>query len=82
MGSFGTESLTSSLSGCTEAGRLHMNYTAALAAFEKARDRLLAGWNNSRQRMALASEHAEVERARSHYWNHVESHRCRPKEAQ
>jgi hypothetical protein len=82
MGSFGTESLTSSLSGCREASRLHRNYTTALAAFEKARDRLLAGWNNTRQRMALAHEHAEVERARCHYWNHVENHGCRQMEAQ
>jgi hypothetical protein len=78
VGSVRTNISNEALAGCEEAGRLHLDYTSAVAAFERARDRLLAGWNNARQRTALESGHARVMCARQHYWSHIEDHGCCP----
>ena len=77
MGSVGTNTSSQVLTGCEEAGRLQLDYTSAVAAFEKARDRLLSGWNNARRRMAVENGRARVVRARRHYWSHIEDHGCR-----
>jgi hypothetical protein len=77
----GTDIAGLSVPGCEEAGRLHTDYTAALSAFQKAQDRLLSGWNNTKRRRGLESTHVAVLRARRRDWTHVEHHGCRRKEA-
>lgn len=71
-----TDTSCPSVPTCGEASRLRTDYRLAAAAFRKAQDRLLSGWNNAKRRREIERARDEMIRARRSYETHVEIHGC------
>jgi hypothetical protein len=72
----------SDLNGCSEARAMLDCYTAALIAYHKTQDGLLAGMSRSDPRYEEVHQiqgraFGLLVRARKVYWEHVTEHKCR-----
>jgi hypothetical protein len=70
------------LNGCSEAMRMLDSYTAALAAYHKSQEVLLAGMSPRHPEYSEARRIKDrtfelLLRARKAYWDHVAEHKCR-----